>query len=329
MDSVKLGVVPTHCKFVGGLVPDGNDRLPRNDQGDLVVLSEMKSLVLESKTPISAVQVSYFANAAGSDYDELFGGLKELGLELSLILMVGGVDPTAASDEDAFVQMLVTGLEAAKKYGIETVASTSFEEWMKPDAEPLTGPAYDEAVQQLAKSHVRAIQEAKIENSSVKEWHLEFLRTGEFVTFTNLEKAWEVVKTANQQLGSDIFKVVVDSAHCGDSDLSVGENVTLINEIAAADDLGMFHASAPSTRGCITSDEGWIPTLLAAAQKTGKLTHCYLELFHHEDPALEGLRQLVPNHGKDTTLGRSYTQCVLDGLEDLHRRTQNNASLTS
>ena len=27
--NVELGVVPTHIKFVGGLVPDGEGRLPR------------------------------------------------------------------------------------------------------------------------------------------------------------------------------------------------------------------------------------------------------------------------------------------------------------
>ena len=33
---VELGVIPTHIKFVGGLVPDENGKLPRGGDGRLL-----------------------------------------------------------------------------------------------------------------------------------------------------------------------------------------------------------------------------------------------------------------------------------------------------
>jgi hypothetical protein len=48
-----------------------------------------------------------------------------------------------------------------------------------------------------------------------------------------------------------------------------------------------------------------------------------VELFHHEDPALAGLREADPRHGVDTTDGRSYSQCTIDGLVDVARRLNN------
>ncbi len=38
---VALGVVPTHIKFVGGLLPDDQGKLPREEDGRPVVVAEM------------------------------------------------------------------------------------------------------------------------------------------------------------------------------------------------------------------------------------------------------------------------------------------------
>lgn len=93
--------------------------------------------------------------------------------------------------------------------------------------------------------------------------------------------------------------------------------------MAEAGELGMFHASSKTTRGCLTTDDGWIGALMAACAKTGKLEYVFVELFHHEDPALEGLRQLDSGHGIDTTDGRSYSDTVLDGVENVAHRLNN------
>lgn len=320
---VELGVVPTHIKFVGGLVPDDEGRLPRGEDGQLLVVSEMAKLTAASPVKIQSAQVTAFPGVDAGDTDDLMTGLRGLGLEVHIIMMVGGADPMNPEDEDKVVEMLVSGIEVAKKYGITQIASTSIEEWMQPGATPKTGADFEAAVAQNVKVHCRAAREADVANSCVKNWHIEFLRGGEFQTFTDVQKCWEFVKAANAELGTKFFKIMVDAAHCGDSDLSIPENEALIAQIAEADEMGMFHASAKTTRGCLSTDDGWIGALLAAAAKTGKLEYVFVELFHHEDPALEGLRNLDPGHGLDTTDGRTYSEAVIDGVEWVARRLNN------
>ncbi|MEM9016761.1 MAG: hypothetical protein AAGC68_07085 [Verrucomicrobiota bacterium] len=320
---VELGVVPTHIKFVGGLVPDEDGRLPRSDDGELLVVTEMAKLISSSRVPIQSAQVPAFPGVDPGDTDDLMNGLRALDLNLHIIMMVGGADPMKPEDEDAVVEMLVSGIEVAKKYGITQVSSTSIEEWMQPGATPKAGAEFDAAVAQNVKVHTRAVRESGALDSSVQHWHIEFLRGGEFQTFTDVAKCWEVVKAANEELGTKFFKVMVDAAHCGDSTLSIPANEALIAELAEAEEMGIFHASAKTTRGCLSTDDGWIGALLTAAAKTGKLEYVFVELFHHEDPALEGLRNLDPGHGIDTTDGRTYSEAVLDGLESIARRLNN------
>ncbi|MCA9174510.1 MAG: hypothetical protein KDB14_08490 [Planctomycetales bacterium] len=320
---VSLGVVPTHLKFVGGLVPDENGKLPRGDDGQLLIVSNMSKLCAESPVRIDCCQVPYFQGVDDGDVADLVNGLKALNLEVHLILMVGGADPMNPADEDAVVQMLVAGLTAAKQHAIANVSSTSVEEWMKAGATRKEGADFDAAVAQNIKVHTRAVREAGLEGSPVKAWHIEFLRGGEFQTFTDVGRCWKFVKGANDELGSTFFKVLVDAAHCGDSSLNIPENEALIAEIAAAGGLGIFHASSKTTRGCLSTDDGWIGALLTACAKTGCLEIAFVEVFHHEDPALQALRDLDPGHGLDTTDGRSYDQVVLDGLAEVGHRLNN------
>ena len=185
------------------------------------------------------------------------------------------------------------------------------------------GAAFDAAVAQNVKVHLRAYQEAGLEGSCVENWHIEFLRPGEFKTFTNVDRGWSFVKAANVALGRKFFKLLVDAAHCGDSGLGIVENQALIAKIAEAGELGVFHASAKTTRGCLSTDDGWIGALLTASAKTGELTHVFVEVFAHADPALELLRNLDSGHGIDTRDGRSYSQVTADGLGDIARRLNN------
>ena len=150
--------------------------------------------------------------------------------------------------------------------------------------------------------------------SAVESWHLEFLRGVEFQNFTNAAKAAKVVTGINKKINKKFFKVMIDAAHCGDSDLSIAENEKVIKDLAKKDALGIFHASAKTTRGCLSTDDGWIGALLAAYAPTGKLKHVFVELFHHQDPALAPLRKAVKGHGVDTTDGRTYNRTVTDGV---------------
>lgn len=321
--NIELGVVPTHVKFVGGLVPDESGKLPREDDGTLVIVAEMKRLIDLSRVKITSVQTPIFPGSSSDDVNELIVGLKDLGLIVHFILMVGGADPMNPDDEDAVVAMLSESIKTAIAHGVEHVASTSLEEWLKEGAARKEGAELDAAIGQLAKLHARAYQDAGIEGSSIKAWHFEFLRGIEFKTFTDLGRVSQVARATNALLGKKFFKAMVDAAHCGDSSLNIPENEALIADLGASEELGLFHASALTTRGCLSTDDGWIGALLTACAKTGQLQQVFVELFHHEDDALEGLRNAVPDHGVDTTDGRSYSQTVADGLAETAHRLNN------
>jgi hypothetical protein len=324
--NLELGVVPTHLRFVGGLVPDENGKFPRNEAGVLQTVAGLQTLCELSPVKLTGVQIPMFPGADAADVAEMVAGLKALGLERYFIFMVGGVNPMDPADEDAVVAQLLPSLKAAVTHGVRQVASTSIEDWMRPNDARREGAAFEAAVAQAVKVHLRVCQEANLEGSCVEHWHMEFLRPGEFQTFTSLERGWAFVHAANQALGRPFFKQLVDAAHCADSGVSLAENAALIARIAAAGELGIFHASAKTTRGCLSSDDGWIGALLAAAANTGALRQVFVEVFDHEDPALEALRNMDPGHGIDTRDGRTYPEVVADGLGDIARRLNNLAA---
>jgi len=323
--NVQLGVVPTHLKFVGGLVPNESGCLPRKPDGEIVIVAGMRELLEKSPVAFSCVQVSLFPGTRPEELDLLVQGLKLLGLEVDFVLMVGGVNPMNPADEDAVIAQLLPNLKSAVRHGARHVSSTSIEEWMSREP-PREGAQYEAAIEQNAKLHCRAYEQAGLEGTSVQSWNIEFLRPGEFKTFTSLQRGWECIQRMNEKLGKPFFKILVDAAHCGDSGVSLAENEALVAKIAAAGELGIFHASAKTTRGCLSSDDGWTGAMLTAMAKTGSLRHVYLEMFDHRDEALAPLRALEPGHGIDTTDGRSYTDVMTDGLIDVARRLNNLAA---
>ncbi len=318
---IKLGIVPTHLKFVGGLVPNEQGRLPRDAEGKLSVVANLKSLMERSAARIDCTQIPFFSGANQDDLQEMVVGLQKLGLDVHFILMVGGADPMNPADEDAVVAILVEGLKSAESLGVISVSSTSIEEWMKVGAIRKEGAELDAAIAQNVAVHTRAVNEANLKR--INSWSIEFLRGIEFKTFTDIGRCWKFVSAANEALGKPFFKVMVDAAHCGDSHLTIPENETIIQKIAQAGALGHFHASAKTTRGCLSTDDGWVGALLTACANTGALETAFVEAFHHEDPALEGLRNADPRHGVDTRDGRTYDELVLDGVADVARRLNN------
>ncbi len=323
---VELGFVPTHAKFVGGLVPEADGRLPRTKSGEFVVVAAVREVMERSRVKVDMVQISVFPGTRADEYPAQVAELRALGLNVHLVIMVGGVDPMDPADEDATIAQLLPTLAAAKELGITHLASTSIEQWMQPGAIPKNGADFDAAVAQTVKVHRRAYREAGLEDSSVQCWDIEFLRPGEFQTFTDLGRLWSWVKMANDELGKPFFRCLVDAAHCGDSVLDIPANEKLIAEIAAAGGLGMMHASAKTTRGCLSTDDGWVAALLGAAARTGGLSQVAVEMFHHEDDGLAALRALDPGHGVDTLDGRDYTQVVADGLAKVTRILNNYVS---
>jgi hypothetical protein len=311
---VQLGVVPTHLGFSRSLIPGADGRLPRATDGRLTTVAGMDRLRGLSPVRIDLVQVSTFPGCNADDMDELISQLRAMQMEVDLVLMVAGVNPLDPADEDAVLAQIVPGLRLAVKHEITRVASTSIEGWMDPTESRREGADFDAAVEHTVSLHLRAIREAGLEGSCIGEWHMEFLRPGEFRTFTCLDRCRAFVSAANQALGRSFFKVLVDTAHCGDSGLSLEENAKLIRSLAADDELGMLHASARTTRGSLTTDAAWIGSLLRVAEDTGRLRQVLVEIFDHTDPALELLRALGFGFGIDTRDGRSYEDLVVEGL---------------
>ena len=321
---IELGVVATHSGWVGGIVPDDEGNAPRTSEGELVVLAEMKKLRELSRVQINGVQLPVIPGTKPQDFDEICNGIKDLDLNLYFVLMVGVADPMNPEDESAVTDQLLSGQEAAKNHGVTIVSSTSIEEWMSGSPRK-DGADFEAAVEQNAKLHHRCYTEAGLADSCVDSWHVEFLRPGEFATFTDLGRLWKFLQAANSLVGGDskFFKSLTDAAHCGDSALTIPENEDLIAQMGQTGELGCFHASAMTTRGCLSTDDGWIGSLLTAVAKTGTLSQVFVELFRHDDPALQALRDLDPGHGIDTTDGRDYNQCTADGLEDIAHRLNN------
>jgi hypothetical protein len=305
------------------MAPNADGKFPRNDAGEILTVAEMKTICEQSPVRPTCVQVSFFAGTDPADTEELISGLRALDLEVHLIIMVGGVNPMNPADEDAVVAQLVPSLKAAVSHGIAHVSSTSIEEWMKDGEVRRDGADYEAAIAQNVRVHTRVYEEAGLEGSCVQNWHIEFLRPGEFKTFTSVQRGWDFVAAVNKALGKKFFKLLVDAAHCGDSGLTIEENKKIITDLAAAGEMGIFHCSTKTTRGCFSTDDGWVGALLTAAAATGELKHVFVEFFDHEDPALELLRKMDPGHGVDTRDGRTYTEVTIDGLVDVAHRLNN------
>lgn len=291
-----------------------------------MVVRGVREVLDRARPPIRSVQVPIFPGADEADLDMMISDLKKLGLTVHLVIMMGGGDPMDPADEDATVAKFLPLLETAKRNGVTHVGAVSVEDWMRPGAERRDGEDFEAALEQVVKLHQRVYEEAGLADSCVEAWHAEFLRPGEFVTFTDLGRLWEFVKRTNERLGRPFFRCLVDAAHCGDSALGIEENQRLVAEIAGAGALGVVHASAKTTRGCLSTDDGWVSAMIDAAARSGELRQVFVEIFHHEDDAFEGLRKLDPNHGVDTTDGRDYAQVVADGLDNLARCLNNHAA---
>jgi hypothetical protein len=320
--SIKLGFVPSHLKLANTHIPDEKGELPRDDMGKLLLLKGIVDTCASSPVHIDAIQIMYFPGICDHDSQELINGVLEIGVEPQLILMVGGPDPMNPADEDAATELLLNGVEVAKRHGIKHIGSTSVEGWMASPP-PADEADFERRKQQIIKLHYRVFTKGKIAESSIESWHLEFLRPGEMNTFTSIPSIQSVVAELNKKVDHAFFKVLVDAAHCGDGDLTREENAKLIHQLADDGQFEIFHASAPTTRGCVSSDDNWISSLLSAAATSGALKYVIVEVFHHADPALQALREYDSNHGIDTSCGRSYQDIVHHNLTDIALRLNN------
>lgn len=320
--SVKIGFVPSHLGLAKTHVPDENGKLARDESGRILLLEGILNTCSASPVKVDVIQIMLFPGICDADMNQLIEGVLSLDAEPQLILMVGGLDPMCASDEDAATQLLLRGCNLAKRFSIKHICSTSVEAWMATPA-PVNQAERDQRVAQITKLHHRVFVEGELEQSSIDSWHLEFLRPGEMNTFTSISSIEPVVSELNKLVGSPFFKILVDAAHCGNGDLTVSENQALIEQLAGANQFEVFHASVPTTRGCLSSDDCWVGSLLNAAASSGALKYVFVEVFHHSDPALQPLRDYDEGHGINTTCGRSYADVVNHNIEGIALRMNN------
>ena len=187
ISGIKLGILGTHLGVLEALVPNEEGLLPRDEDGEFVVVSGTKKLLELSPVKVDLIQLLSFGNTLPSEKDSLIAALRELNIEPQLVMMVGGVNPMNPEDEDEAVTQLLHNINAAKRNNTTEINSTSIEPWME-GTPPADENDFQERVLQNIKLHLRAFEEADLANSCVKNWNIEFLRPGEFATFTSLKK---------------------------------------------------------------------------------------------------------------------------------------------
>ncbi len=54
--NLQIGIVPTHIKFVGGLVPDENGKMPRGQDGKMLISTELEHIYQTSRVAPNCAQ---------------------------------------------------------------------------------------------------------------------------------------------------------------------------------------------------------------------------------------------------------------------------------
>ena len=166
ISGIKLGILGTHLGVLEALVPNEEGLLPRDKDGEFVVVSGTKKLLELSPVRVDLIQLLSFGNTLPSEKDALIANLRELNIEPQLVMMVGGVDPMNPDDEDEAVAQLLHNIDAARRNQTTEINSTSIEPWME-GTPPSDENDFQERVTQNIKLHFRAAQEADLEKSCI------------------------------------------------------------------------------------------------------------------------------------------------------------------
>jgi hypothetical protein len=298
----------------------GFDPVAKEDGGDFVYVEGLKRIqALAGDVKINAIQVPLFPNNIDESgfplTQELFKQLREHVTTVVPILM-HTTDPLNPENRPEFEQALYNGLMKAGELGASVCSSTSFEAWMKATqekADPLSGKALEDSIGLLIDIHASVISRALADGCKVHHLDMEYLRTIEYGTFTNAEIAWKVISGINKKirLGRSFVRLLDDSAHAGDSGLTV-ERINKVRALAReAGAYGTFHFSEPTTRGKLGSssypEEG-----LRDAARHGSLSAVFVEIFDPEGPEFDLMREHIPGFGVKTF--DDIEQAIADGI---------------
>ena len=310
--SVKLGVVMVHRGF--------NAHKMNGNRFDYVV--GLDWLIKHSPVEISAVQVPLFPDhlREGKGLAKTKRLFKELRKRVRyvvpvLMLTTNPLDPKNKSEA---IETLRNGLVQSGELGSEVCAATSFEAWLDGTIngiKPLKGKKLRKAIDLLVDIHVSAIHAAYQERCGVQRLDMEYLRPGEFITFTNMRIALRVIGEINRKLQCGfICRLLDDTAHAKDSGLSMKDQNKVRGICSCSDNhhIGTCHASEPTTRGALGSGGSAVVQGIRSMYRHGNPRTLMVEIFDCEGEETAPMRQYIKGYGKKTY--RDINVAVVEGL---------------
>jgi hypothetical protein len=284
--------------------------------GEFEYVKALRALKQTSEVQIDVIQVPLFpGHLMDSGFhviSQLFAELMKLVDEVVAVLMLT-TNPLDPKNKDAAIETLRNGLVQAGRLGVRVCSATSLEAWMdgfKKGLKPLTGSELDDAVDLLVDIHVQAIRKAKAQQCTVKYLDIEYLRTVEYTTFTNMEIAYRVIKTINDKLGYVFCRLLDDTAHAEDSGLSIEIQKRVRQQAKKDGAYGTSHASSPTSRGVLTQA---VVQGVRAMHEDGNLQSLMVEIFDPKDPVLQPMRDHITGFGQQRIY--DIIEAMVDGLK--------------
>jgi len=274
--------------------------------GDFTLANGAREVQEQSGGLLKLVQLPVFPGQVSDENfpvtEMLFNQLLAVdGLEEVIPIAMMLNDPMDPKFKEDNIDTLANGGIKFGKLGATLGSSTSLEAWFdgfnNRAGVAYTGDELKEKVRLLIDIHVAAARRILDANCGIKAWNIEFLRTVEYTTFTNIRKAWDVIAEINDNLGEKFYKLLDDGAHGKDSGLDLTEQNNVRKEACDAGAYGIMHVSNPTDRGRIT--EAGLK-VIEYGIRHGCPSDILVEIFDPEDPILADMVKNIDGFGKKT-----------------------------
>ena len=301
----------------------GFNPVKKNSDGEFLYVKGLKEVQARSGNVVEVIQVPLFPDNLTEkglpETKKLFSELREhVGTVVPILMLTE--DPLDREKKKTVVDMLTTLLIGCDELGMTECSGTFYEAWMKGTmnkAKPLTGKAFDEACEHLVEVLTLAITNARKKGCKVNHLDMEYLRDIEYTTFTDAEKAWRVVDGINKKLRFVFVRFLDDSAHAGNSGISVERINAVRRKASKAGAHGIFHVSEPTTRGRIGSSGPYALNALRDALKNGNPPYVLVEVFDPSLPDTQLMKDNIPGYGKMTFT--DSVEVVVHGLTQVQK----------